>query len=274
MSLNIRILASGSGWNVADVVCSAGPADRPFEEQHSAVSISAVTAGMFRYCGTQGSALLAPGAILLGNVHHCFACSHEHGTGDRCLAFHFTPQFMDDIAAAVPGARGCTFTLPGLPPLPELLPLVASAEAARDDGDAEELEELAVRFAGAVSATLARTKPRGRTPSPRDERRIAAALRLMAEPGDESRSVSALAAAAAMSPYHFLRTFCAVVGMTPHQYILHRRMHHAAVRLRRSKDSISAIALDCGFSDLSTFNRRFRRIMRQSPGAYRAAARD
>jgi AraC-like DNA-binding protein len=85
-------------------------------------------------------------------------------------------------------------------------------------------------------------------------------------------SLNARAAAAAMSPYHFLRTFRAVVGMTPHQYILHVRMHRAAMRVRRSRQSISAIALDCGFGDLSTFNRRFRRIMRQSPSAYRAAA--
>ena len=38
-----------------------------------------------------------------------------------------------------------------------------------------------------------------------------------------------LAGTAAMSPYHFLRTFRAVVGMTPHQYILHTRLHRAAV---------------------------------------------
>jgi len=100
------------------------------------------------------------------------------------------------------------------------------------------------------------------------------ALRRIEAQACEPLSLDELASAAAMSPYHFLRTFRAVVGMTPHQFVLHRRMHHAAVRLRRSKDSISAIALDCGFADLSTFNRRFRRIMKQSPGAYRAAVRD
>jgi AraC-like DNA-binding protein len=177
---------------------------------------------------------------------------------------------MDGVAAAIPGVRRSIFTLPGLPPLPELLPLVASAEAARDDGDAYELEELAVRLAGAVTATLVGSKPRDRAPSARDERRIAAALRRIEADADEFLSLNALAAAAAMSPYHFLRTFRAVVGITPHQYILHRRMHHAAVCLRRSKDSISAIALDCGFSDLSTFNRRFRREMGEAPGNYRA----
>ena len=78
-----------------------------------------------------------------------------------------------------------------------------------------------------------------------------------------------------MSPYHFLRTFRAVVGMTPHQFILHTRMHRAGVCLRRTSDSISAIAFMAGFglTPLSTFNRRFQRIMGQSPSAYRASSR-
>ena len=74
-----------------------------------------------------------------------------------------------------------------------------------------------------------------------------------------------------MSPYHFLRTFRAVVGVTPHQFILHTRLHRAAVRLRCSSDNVSAIAYAAGFGDLSTFNRRFQKLMGQSPGAYRAA---
>jgi AraC-like DNA-binding protein len=80
-----------------------------------------------------------------------------------------------------------------------------------------------------------------------------------------------LAAEVAMSPYHFLRTFRAVAGMAPHQFLLHTRLQRAAVRLRCSGDPICTIALEAGFSDLSTFNRRFRRLLGASPGAYRAA---
>jgi AraC family transcriptional regulator len=67
-----------------------------------------------------------------------------------------------------------------------------------------------------------------------------------------------------------LRTFREVVGVTPHQFVLRTRLHRAAVRLRRSDAPISAIAFDAGFNDLSTFNRRFRRVMGTSPSAYRA----
>jgi AraC family transcriptional regulator len=47
-------------------------------------------------------------------------------------------------------------------------------------------------------------------------------------------------------------------------------MHRAAVRLRRSEEPVSGIAFDAGFNDLSTFNRRFRRIVGITPTAFRA----
>jgi AraC-like DNA-binding protein len=73
-----------------------------------------------------------------------------------------------------------------------------------------------------------------------------------------------------MSPYHLLRIFRQVVGMTPHQYVLRTRLHRAAARIRRTDEPIAAIAFDVGFGDLSTFNHRFRRVMGLTPSAYRA----
>jgi AraC-like DNA-binding protein len=272
MALASHLLASGRGWRVADVVCDCGPRDRPFAEQHDDVCIAAVTGGTFHYQSTRGAAVLTPGALLLGNHQDAFECSHEHGLGDRCLSFHFTPAFLEDVIAAVPGAQSATFTVPRLPPLPAVLPIVATAEAARDNGDGAAFEELALRLAGAVVAALADSPWRNRAPSWRDEKRIAAALRLIERDAPEPISLTDLASAAAMSRYHFLRTFRAVVGATPHQYILHRRLHRAAVRLRRSRDGIADIAYAPGFNDLSTFNRRFARIVGMSPGAFRARA--
>src|SRR5208282_2743100 len=113
----------------------------------------------FQYRSTLGSAVLMPGALLLGNQRHSFECNHEHGVGDRCLSFQFTPEFLEGVVAAVPGARRIAFTVPRLPPHPALLPIVAAAESARDDGNGAEFEEVAVRLAGAVSARW--SKPSG-----------------------------------------------------------------------------------------------------------------
>ena len=268
--LAARVLASGPGWSASDIVCTAGPADRPFEERHETFSIAAVTTGTFQYRTASGRAVLAPGGILLGNAGACFECGHDHGTGDRCLAFGFESAWLEDVVAAVPGARHPTFALPHLPPLPALMPLLAIAEAASQEGDATELEELAFRLAGAVAATLADGARPAPATSRRDERRISDALRRIEAEAHEPLALADLAREVGMSPYHFLRTFRQVVGMPPHQMVLRTRLHRAAVRLRTSGDPVSAIAFDAGFGDLSTFNRRFRRLMGCSPRAFRA----
>jgi AraC family transcriptional regulator len=272
MALISHILASGPGWQVSDVVCTAGPHDRPFEEQHDSVSLAAVTQGTFQYRSTHGVSVLAPGALLLGNAGTCFACGHEHGVGDRCLAFHFTPDHWETIVTGMPGARRTDFALPRLPPSPRLVPVLAAAEAARDDGDAGAFEELAVRLAGVASAALAGTKRRAcaHAPSGRDERRVTAALRRIEAAPDAPFALAGLAREAAMSPYHFLRVFRQVVGMTPYQFVLHTRLRSAAKRLWQTADPITLIAIESGFNDLSTFNRRFRRLMGLTPSAYRS----
>jgi AraC family transcriptional regulator len=277
MPIDVHTLASGPGWCVRDVVCTAGPHDRPFEERHASVCVAAVAHGTFRYRSDQGAALLAPGAVLLGNHGHCFECGHEHGIGDRCVSVHFAPAQWDDVVAAVPGVRTARFALPRLPPLPSLEPLIAALVVACRERDAAELEELALAFAGAVVASQRGPGRIRRARSPRLERRISDAVRRIeheAQGAAAARvSLAALAREAGLSPYHFLRVFRELVGMTPHQYVLRMRMHRAAVRLRRSDEPVSTIAFDAGFNDLSTFNRRFRRIMGASPSVYRSQRR-
>jgi AraC-like DNA-binding protein len=239
--------------------------------------IAIVTSGTFTYRTTQGTAVLAPGTALLGNHGHCFECGHQHGIGDRCLSFRFTPELVESVISELPGARQLAFTLPNLPPLPELIPVVADATASRDAIDATPFEELALSLVAKVGIALtqmsssARAKQSARHPSHRDQRRVTEALRRIEAQFDQQLSLQQLAAEVAMSPYHFLRTFRAVAGVAPHQFLLHTRLQSAAVRLRCSGDPISTIALEAGFSDLSTFNRRFRRLLGASPGAYRAS---
>lgn len=270
MPIMSHLLASGPGWQVNDVVCTSGPADKPFEEQRDATCIAIVTAGTFRCRSPQGEALLSPGALLLGNPGECFECGHEHGTGDRCLSFHFTPRFVEAVAAARPGVRTTRLNAARLPPLPELAPLLAQAESARDARDENALEEIALRLSGAVMTTQAGAAPSRNSPSPRDIARVSDVIRYIETSADERLSIAGLAREAAMSAYHFLRVFRQLVGMTPHQYVLRTRLHRAAMLLRGSDRAVSEIALEAGFEDLSTFNRRFRRVMGSTPGAYRA----
>ena len=86
-----RLLRQGSGWRAVEYLCTAGPHDPVFEERHDDFSIAAVIQGSFRYRSETGTALLYPGALMLGNQGSCYECGHDHGRGDRCVAFHIAP---------------------------------------------------------------------------------------------------------------------------------------------------------------------------------------
>ncbi len=280
MGMRLRQLASGAGWRLDDVVCDSGPQDRPFDEQHSSVCIALVTEGTFQYRTSQGSAVMAPGSLLLGNVGACFTCGHEHRAGDRCLSFRFTAEYFERIVASVPGSP-LEFKLPRLPLVPSLLPVLSEVQALRDaagagepgaaslERDCNTAEEVAMRLAGDVCSALAKGPGACRVFTDRDERRVTAAVRRMEVDFAERIPLEELAREAAMSPYHFLRVFERVVGVTPGQYRLRTRLRRAAVLLRRSSLSVASVAAECGFGDLSTFNRQFRRAMRMSPNEYR-----
>jgi AraC family transcriptional regulator len=265
MALSAHLLEEGPGWSVSDVLCTASRDDRPFEEQHEQVCVAAVVSGTFQYRTELGRATLVPGALMLGNAGACFECGHEHGVGDRCLSFHFESGWFGDIAASMRGVRRTDFSVPRIPPSGALVRLVAAAETAT--GDPLALEEIALRIAGA--ATLAKEGVSVRPASVRDEKRVSEAIRLLEGDSEKPITLASLARAVAMSPYHFLRTFRAVAGVTPYQFILGQRLRQAATRIRQTTDPIADIAFESGFGDLSTFNRRFRRVMGVTPGAWR-----
>ena len=129
-SLRARVLAEGDDWLVEDVICTHRPHDPSFEERHGRYRVALVGAGTFQCRGANGRELLTPGSLLLGNVHECFECGHEHGTGDRCLAFGFAPEAFERLAYDV-GVRGkARFAALRVPPLDGLAPLVAETSAA------------------------------------------------------------------------------------------------------------------------------------------------
>lgn len=267
-----RPIAAGEGWSVGQFTCRLGPQDRPFEERHDRATIAAVIEGTFQYRTAAGAALLYPGAFLLGNAGACFECGHEHSTGDRCIALHFDLPLFEEIAAAVAQSH-FRFSTPMLPAKQELALPLAKLVTEIGAGCGALLEDCAVRLAEAVVGMAAGAMRSAAAPSARDLRRITSALRYIEERADEPVDLADLAAVAFMSKYHFLRTFRSLVGMTPHQFLLDLRMRRAATRLGTTRSSISAIAFDSGFGDLSAFNARFKRVFGMSPGRFRGCGK-
>ncbi len=86
--------------------------------------------------------------------------------------------------------------------------------------------------------------------------------RTYAEPLD----IPSLARIAHVSQAHFIRTFRATFGETPHTYLQRRRIERAMFLLRSTDHRVTEICMDVGFASLGTFSRTFHRIVGETPG--------
>jgi AraC family transcriptional regulator len=269
-TLSARRIAGGETWSVGEIVCRAGPADRPYEERHEGFSIAAVLEGSFTYRAGRGASLLYPGALLLGKSRACYECGHEHSAGDRCISFNLREDAFEEIASIASSRGRDPFSQPMLPASNRLTPLFAAIANLKDRASPLRAEELMIALTEMVVAELndgAKTPP---APRAWETLRVVDVLRLIEERPDDALDLAGLAGVAGLSKHHFLRVFRRLIGMTPYQYVLRARMARAARRLTRSRDSVLSIALDSGFGDLSTFNARFRATFGTTPSKYRA----
>ncbi len=253
---------------VFDYRCRVRTADQPFLELHDGFSISYVRKGSFGYRARGETFDLVAGSILVGHPGDEYMCTHEHACGDECLSFAITPELVDTI-----DRRTALWRVGALPPLPELVVLGELAQAAADGDSDLGLDEvgllLAARFVEAVSGrgrrrTAVTARDRGRA--------VEAALFLEANshrPIDLDRA----AAQVGLSAFYFLRSFAKVLGVTPHQYLVRSRLRRAARLLADDTRTITDIAFEVGFGDLSNFVRTFHRAAGVSPRGFRRAAR-
>ena len=261
-------LFAGKHVSVSDFRCTSGPGDQPFVEVHRCHSISYVRKGSFG-CQSRGrSHELVAGAVLIGHPGDEYICTHDHVCGDECLSFFLSPELVEAV-----GDRRELWQLGTAPPLPELMVLGELAQAAANGSSDVGLDEvgqlLASRFIEVVSG-----KPRKAGPDAARDRRRAVETALWIDAHSHRQiDLEDAAGQAGISPFHFLRLFADVLGVTPHQYLLRSRLRHAARRLVDDDSPITDIAYDVGFGDLSNFVRTFGRAAGTSPQKFRRASR-
>jgi AraC-like DNA-binding protein len=254
--------------SVSDFRCTAEPGDKPFAEQYRCHSVSYVRKGSFG-CQTRGRSFeLVAGSILVGYPGDEFICTHDHCCGDECLSFFLEPELVDAI-----GDRTEAWRVGAAPPLPELMVLGELAQAAADGRSDIGLDEVGQLFASrlveVVSGRICRPVP----PKARDRRRAVETALWIEAHSHQQIDLDAAAGQAETSPFHFLRLFSAVLGVTPHQYLVRSRLRHAARLLAEDGVSITDVAYDVGFGDLSNFVRTFHRAAGVSPRRFRQASR-
>lgn len=85
----------------------------------------------------------------------------------------------------------------------------------------------------------------------------------------EPLDLDCLAGVAAVSKYHFARSFEAAYGETPIRYLTRRRVERAQDLLRVANLTVTEVCVAVGFSSLGSFSTRFSQLVGESPTAYR-----
>jgi AraC-like DNA-binding protein len=255
--------------SVSDFRCTAERGEKPFTEQFGCHSVSYVRKGSFG-CQSRGRTFeLVTGSVLVGFPGDEYVCTHDHHVcGDECLSFFLEPELVETI-----GDRREAWRVGAAPPLPELMVLGELAQAAACGRSDIGLDEVGYLFASRLVEAVS-----GRTYKPvdvkaRDRRRAVEAAHWIEANSHREIDLDATANHAGISPFHFLRLFAKVLGVTPHQYLVRSRLRHAARLLTDEEIAVTDIAYDVGFADLSNFVRTFHRAAGVPPGAFREAAR-
>ncbi len=253
---------------VSDFRCSAAPGDKPFVEQHGSHSISYVRKGSFGYHSRGHSHELVAGSFLIGLPGAEFICTHDHVCGDECLSFFLAPELVETI-----GERSKAWQVGAAPPLSELMVLGELAQAAAEGRSDIGLDEIGHLLASRLVEVVTGERRKKAMVTARDRRRAVETALWLDAHSDRPIDLEGAAGQAGVSPFHFLRLFSSVLGVTPHQYLVRSRLRHAARLLAEDGRDVTDIAYDVGFNDLSNFVRTFHRAAGVSPLKFRQASR-
>ncbi len=266
--MNRTPLLQRNRMSVTEFRCSAEPGDKPFAEQFACHSVSYVRKGSFG-CQCRGRFHeLVAGSILVGHPGDEYTCTHDHVVGDECLSFFLDPELVETI-----GDRSAVWQVGSVPPLPELMVLGELALTAAGGNSDVGLDEVGHVFASRFVDVVSDRKAKPLTATLRDRRRAVEAALWIDANSHRAIDLDVTAEQAGLSTFHFLRLFSAVLGVTPHQYLVRSRLRHAARRLADDDSPITDIAYDVGFGDLSNFVRSFHRAAGASPLKFRQASR-
>jgi AraC family transcriptional regulator len=254
--------------SVIDYRCEARPADAPFAECHDSFSLAYVRKGTFG-CRARGRSFeLVTGSFLVGHPGDEYICTHEHAAGDECLSFHFAPALVEAI-----GYRPDIWRSVCVAPLPQLMVLGELGQAVAESRSEVGLDELGILLAARFVEILSWRQRRPVEARACDRRRAVEAAMWIDANAHEPIDLESAAREFGLSPFHFLRLFARILGVTPHQYLIRSRLRRAARLLADDTKSITEVALDVGFGDLSNFVRTFHRAAAVSPRCFRQAAK-
>jgi len=104
-------------------------------------------------------------------------------------------------------------------------------------------------------------------------RRLCRARELLAEETEQPLTIREVARRSRISPFHFIRQFEALFGLTPHQFRIQARLDRAKRLLATGGHSVTEVCMEVGMSSLGSFSNLFARRVGATPSAYQGQAR-
>ncbi|MFL9890869.1 AraC family transcriptional regulator [Paraburkholderia sp. RL17-381-BIF-C] len=239
------------------------------KHSHETFSIGAVTGGRSVYLNRRTREWIGTGAVVMMNPDDVHACNpvagerwsyrmmhvdvawltslqHELGFNEN-HAFHAFSQTMSTDAALFGG-------------LNRLHAILVDSNA-----DVLRKESAAIAFFSEVQNKLNPAV----LPDRDATRQLTRAAEFIAENCTRSLKLEDICDAVGLSASHLIRAFKQRYGMTPHAYLINRRIQYSRAQLRRGR-VIAEVALDAGFADQAHLQRIFKRLVAATPGQYRS----
>lgn len=137
------------------------------------------------------------------------------------------------------------------------------------------IESLGISLAVALASALnekvrAVVRSKGATLSPDRKRRV---VEFIEDNMHRPISLTEIASVAAMSPFHFSRSFKRTLGVSPVRYLWERRVDAAKKLIMAGGESLAQVALICGFSSQSHFTTKFRMVTGHTPTEFQRAVK-
>ncbi|MBD9399756.1 AraC family transcriptional regulator [Pseudomonas sp. PDM11] len=235
---------------------------------HAFFSIGAITSGQSTYSNREVDRQVSQGTVVLMNPGDVHACNPIDGEPWSYLMCYVDPQWLGELQHAQGFTDTPTFQrfadiasddaelYQGLLALRRSL-LDPSASTAEKRTQAEAFFSLALQ-------RLVLEGERDDSLNPRLE----LAAELIEQHCGEPLRLDTLCEAAQLSPSQLIRGFKQRYGLTPHAYLLNRRIQFAHARLK-SGAALAEVAQEAGFADQAHFQRTFKQLLAATPGQYR-----
>ncbi|MFG0761782.1 helix-turn-helix domain-containing protein [Aeromonas media] len=234
------------------------------KHSHAHFSIGAITGGHSHYLNQRSLQEVGPGSLVLMNPEEVHACNPIADQPWSYLMFYLDTDWLrSQQEEAGLGSEFRPFDM------------MASRDPLLYQG-LQHLHHQLVQapdpLAREVACHLFSRQLLARlTPARWDDRppqHLQRAAELMQDDSASPLSLSQLSAVAGLTPSHFVRAFSQHYGMTPHAYLLDRRIRHARTLLKQGQP-LAEVALASGFADQAHFQRQFKRRVAATPGQYR-----